>query len=190
MAADENTNGNGSSGDGGQLAADLEDWVFAGRGIFRSVERLGRSLPPFGPDQRAEVGQLVAAADAEFDRLVSAWQKEIRPALEPYEHASSPGWVAAGTGTEKRVPQSPPSLSPDDYSDSYWVEYWAGGATSLLLIVETLRACIPPHDEGVAWSLASFHIPRADEQFEWVLNGYQVAVRLRLRKYARRVTRW
>lgn len=187
---EQGANGNGSGGDDGQLAADLDDWVFAGRGFVRGVGRLGRSLPPFGPDQRAEVGHLVAVADAEFDRLVAAWQTTIRPALEPYEYASSPGWVAAGTGEKPYAAQSPPTLDPSAYSDGYWVDYWVGGATALFAIVDGLRACVPPADEGVAWSLASHHIPRADEQFAWMLNGYTTAVRPRLRKYARRVTRW
>ena len=190
MADDESTNGNGTGGDDRQLAADLDDWVFAGRGIVRVVERLGGNIPPFGPDRRSEVGQLIAATDAEFDRLVAAWQTTIRPALEPYENASSPGWVAAGTGEKPYAPQPPPRLDPAAYSDGYWIDYWVGGAVALLDIVDDLRACVPPSDQGEAWSLASFHIPRADEQFAWMLDGYQTAVRPRLRKYARRVTRW
>jgi hypothetical protein len=186
--SNEDQNGNGSGGDDLALACDLDDWVFAGRGIFRVVERLGRGIPPFGSDQRAELAQLIAATDAEFDRLVATWQTVIRPALARHEGHVAPE-LFPELGDARHVVAAPPALSPEDYSDGYWIDHWAGGAAHLIALVEGLRGCIPPADEGVAWSITSFHLPRVDEQFARVLNAWRTAARPRLRKYERRPRR-
>lgn len=187
-----NGNGNGSSGDDLRLAADLDDWVFAGRGIFRVVERLGRSIPPFGADRAAELAQLVAATNAEFDRLVSAWQTEIRPALVRHEdHPPGPAWLIAAHGSARHAPAvaSPAGEYVGEYVDGAYVERLAADGAHLVSLVEALHDCIPPDDEGVAWSITGFHLPRVDEQFARVLKAWNTAVRPRLKKYELRAPR-
>lgn len=190
MADHESTNGNGTGSDDRDLAADLDDWVFAGRGLFRVVERLSRLIPPFGADRAAELAQLISASHAEFTRVVANWQTFIRPALDRHaDYPPRPGWLIAGTGAARYEPKPPPVLDSAVYADGFWVEQWATASAGLLDAVDNMRECIPPADEAVAWSLTSFHIPRVDERFDWLVDGYRKAVRPRLKPYERRARR-
>lgn len=189
MTDEQSTSGNGTSGDDRKLASDLDDWIFAGRGIFRVVGRLGRSIPPFGEDSRSELAALIAATDAEFGGLVDAWQTEIRPSLDRHADHFAPEWVQQQLSDARYVPAVPPVLDAGQYSDGYWIDHWTAAATHLIGLAEGLRDCIPPGDEGVAWSITAHHLPRVDEQFGRVVDGWNTAVRPRLQKYERRPSR-
>lgn len=188
----ENRNGSNSNGevsDDHGLAADLDDWIFAGRGLFRCVERLGHSIPPFGANSRAEVGQLIAATDAEFDGFAEAWQAFIRPALKRHEnHEPGPDWLVAAHGAARHIPE-PEKVDNGEYVDGAYVGRVAAAGEALLERAEKLRDCIPPADEGVAWSISLRHLPRVDESFGKTVAAWAVA-RPRLQKYQRRPTRW
>lgn len=188
---EQSPNGNGTGGDDRELAADLDDWAFAGRGLFRVLEAVGRGIPPFGPDRAAELAHLIAATDAELERLVAAWQTEIRPALTRHEnHPPEPAWLVDAHGNGRYVPGSLPPKDAGEYVDGAYVVRLAADGAFLVERVEALRACVPPADEGVAWSITAYHLPRVDEQFGRVLSVWRTAVKPRLRKYARRITRW
>jgi hypothetical protein len=153
------------------------------------LERLGRGIPPFGENSRAEIGQLVAAADAEFDGFIDAWQTFIRPALKRHEdHPPGPAWLVAAHGDARHVPEVE-KADPGEYVDGAYVGRVAVAGEVLVARAEALRGCIPPADEGVAWSITSYHLPRVDESFAKTLAAWAIA-RPKLRKYARRNTRW
>lgn len=73
-----------------KLASNLSDWVFAGKHLLRSVERLSRCLPPSGPGPAAELSQVIAAVDRERERHNAIWEGVIRPGLKKHEHHPVP----------------------------------------------------------------------------------------------------